>query len=542
MSLEQLQKIVTKAAKALYDNEKFVLAGLAVRAHKVAEVFPTDQTVVSMANFLSKRAGTQDFITRSELKEVYNRLYTQNNKFAEHFSAELGAVSEEPKARVFKRDANEGTDLVQKAYEEMVDPILSNALASAFDKNIPLKAYSNKVAKKAEAMCAFELQTYKLPVKKIETVAGQSDLMICKATYETPKGNAFVLVPVEIKEEEALLPTVFLSTAGFLDLEEKALQDHVFKTAGQSYKVNVQEVLKAVASVKNGTVKPLNEVEQALMKVRASKETPVNFTVNAILQQSVEAPIKDIEEPLVKADPEVESFAKSLASSAGVAEFTLGKNAVEAGRNLIARSLKDWGYAPQVSVAKSDADTIFYAVAVDHRAGFTVPVKVVKGHSQAPKMIVTSSGVAEFSAEGISSVLASGESNSQMMAMASPLYALKASDLVEEVYQAMLDNNYIKAEEALTVLNNGNDSKAYQTAFEVYSAGLAGKLTKKSESSCKMPLKTAHSQYVVCGHTNLPLHKVYQDKYGDCQPLYRKAIDSSSAAKSIQSKIHYGDG
>jgi len=91
---DKLQNIVIKTAKAVYDNEKFPVAFLAARASRIAQQFPHDPTSVAFSGFLTKRASSNGslFITRAELKDVYNKLYYPNNKLAQHFTNELGIV------------------------------------------------------------------------------------------------------------------------------------------------------------------------------------------------------------------------------------------------------------------------------------------------------------------------------------------------------------------------------------------------------------------------------------------------------------------
>lgn len=539
MSLERLQQLVTKAAKAVYDNEKFVTGVLAVRADKLAQQFPTDQTVVNMAGFLTKRAMKESFITRFELQDAYQRLYTNNNKFVGCFAQELGAV-EAVKSNVMTRDAQEGS-LTNEAFEKLADPVLVGALNSAFDKTIPYRPFSEKLAKDAEKGCLYSLKTLDLEAKKVATVAGREDLIICQASYDTPKGQSHVLIPVEIKNSKALLPTIFLGQEGFLNLEAASLQDHLLKTAGKSYKVDVEQLLEVLASAKNGTPEPLSEVELIVIRANAAKETPSTHSVNNILKQAIDNPIPDVQETRYEQPQEVQDFAKRLTSAAGVAEFILGKKAVESGRNMIKFALDKFGYdKSQISVADNDKETIFYAVAVDNKVGFRVPVKVANGKAQLPEFIVSEAGVSEFSKEGISELLAIGTVGTQEMVKASAMYGLKASELVEQLRQAIKEGNYTKAEDALTILRTAGDQKAYNVGYELYSAWLSGKI-EKTASSCSMQIKTANSQHILCGHTNLPLHKVYQDKHGDCRPAYRKDMSETSEGGSfLHSRIYLG--
>lgn len=539
MSLHRLNEIINRTAKALYDNEKFATGVLAVRARKLAESNPYDQTAIGMSNFLSKRASSNaSFISRSELKDVYNKLYTSGNKFALAFGDELGTTAELLTPKIMQRSASDGADFVQESYERLADPILSNALNSAFDKSIPFKPYSSETAKSAERSCFHELNRNGLPPKKIQVVAGQPDALICQASYETPKGESQVLVPVEIREKRALLPTVFLAKEGFLDINPKDLELHILATAGKSFQVDVERLLQVVSGVKNGSPEPMNDVERAVMKLAAAKETPANHTVNGILYQEIDKIASEVELPEFEQPEEVKDFAAKLTSQSGQAEFLFSKSCVDMGRQLISQALKQFGYGrAQIGISGTNEDTVFYAVAVDSKGGFKVPVKITNKKPQSPEIILAAGSILPLTQESVSAVLA-GQTDATMVAVASPMYSLKPSDLVTQVRQAMEQNNYVKAEDALNVLREQGDDKAFRVAYELYTAGLRGNLPKTTQSGCKMQYKSASSQHVICAHTNLPIHKVYQDVNGDCQPLYRKNMEESyEGASFLTSKI-----
>jgi hypothetical protein len=551
MDFDRLNELVTKTAKALYNDEEFIVGVLAVRANKAAQVCPTDQTLVGMANFLSKRANISSLITRAELKDVYNKLYVPNNKFASVFSDELGEKETiRPKATI-ARDPNEGSSsLVDSAYAKLADPLLSNALSNIFDKNATLKLYSSATAESAQKSCAFELNRCGTPAKTIDVVAGQADILLCQATYETPKGVSRLLIPVEIKQEKALLPTMFLSQAGFVDLQSNLIKEHLVSTAGKSYKVDVKKVLEVLASAKNGVLETVSEVERIVIKTASVRGTPSSHDSNGILYQQIDNPILDVQEVKYEQPQEVQDFATRLSSSAGIAEFTLGKNAVNLGRSLVSGLLSRFGYKnAQIAVANSDENTIVYAVAIESGSGFKVPVKIDKrGNMQEPNVVIANGQLCDFTRSGISELLSKESAKDTRAAvMASPMYDLKPAELIAQIKEAMQTDNYHKAEDALDILKLSNDDKAFRVGYELYTQGLATNksLTKeasaKDQQCCSRQYKTANSKYVICGHTNLPVHKVYQDKNGDCQPLYRKDMsETSSGGSFLHSRIYLG--
>jgi hypothetical protein len=545
MSLHDLNKIVSRAAKALYDNEKFAVGVLAVRASNAAASCPTDPTLVAMSNFLNKRAESELFITRSELKSVYNKLYSQNNKFGSLFMEELGG-SLESQVRYATRDPNEGKDFTKEAQAKFGDQNLASALAGVFEKKAH-QPYSGQLAENAARTCLHELNRFAMP-HKVEVVAGQADLLICQATYETPKGNTAVLVPVEVNEGRPLLPTVFLSQLGFVDLAKDALQDHILKSAGQKFSVDIQKLLEVVSSVKNGP-RGMSEMDMIIAKAEAAKGVSTAQITNgvlsqaeAILNQTVDPKQPDLIQPRLA---ESDEYAKKLASTKGLAEFAFGPQYVDQSRKILARMFGSFGF-PQAKIAVADADehSIYFAVSVDGQLAVKVPMKISKADRTitAPKMIVANGTLVDFSKAGISQAMTSQLVEPRMMAVASPAYHLKPSELVEQVKVAMAEGNYVMAEDVLNVLAQAGHEPTYKEAVAIFMEGMNGKMTKSASAAtcCSMQRSVTASKYMICGHTNLPVHKVYQDKHGDCHPLYRKNISEAEGGSFLHSKIYYG--
>jgi len=526
----ELNDIVNKAAKALRDNEQLPLEVLAVKARKLAEAYPADQTSVSIYNFLNKRASSgQLFMRRSELREVYGKLATSNNKFSEHFAEEFG-LEKQAARNVMVRDPKEGQDLVQGAYDSQANPILSNQLKAAFDKDVPYMPYSEKVAKDAKRTCAHELNCCGALPKKTSVVAGKEDVLICKATYDTPAGEAHVLIPVEISGDKTLMPSMFLSQDGFVEITAKALEDHIKKTAGKSFRVDVQMLLNDITEAKRGPQKEMTELERIVMAASADAETPNTHTVNAVLYQEVDPAAPNVETPEFEQSDEVQEFAKALTSAAGVAEFVFGREAVERGRSSVKLAMASAGYKnTQIGISDTDDNTIFYAVSTDGANGFTVPVKVANKVPQVPGVAVSSAGVFDLSSDGVGELLSQG-ADSSTAAKASSLYYMKPAQLIEQIRQSLSEGNYKTAEEALNVLKSTGDDTAYRTGYAAYVAGLKGDLKKEAAVQCKCAatVKSPNSKYLICSHTGLPVHQVYQDENGDCKPMYRKSMSETS--------------
>jgi hypothetical protein len=535
MSANQFKKVVAATAQALADQEQFSTKILAHRVRQAAEADSGDSTLVAMSNFLTARANKELFISRSELKSAYHKLYARNNKFGSLFASELGVTTSEAKAPKIARDVNEGKSLIESAYETMADPVLANALTACFDKTAEFKPYAAKTAIAAEKACLFELNCLNVSPKKIDVIAGQADLILCQATYETPKGLATVVVPVEIANEIALRPTMFLTQAGFMDLAKKHVEAHLEDVAGKTLRVDAQKCLQLVSLAKNGQKNTISEIDFIIAKAKAAQGNSSVYANNGIVDVNVDVADLDL-----KLEPTEDSlaFGAKLATPKGAAEFMFGKQVVDAGRQTLLRSLKGFGIKEaNVSVLDADKNNIYFVVQADQVA-FKVPMKVANGLVQTPKFVMASGNLHEFSREGLEAISTSNV-DTKTMAAASAAYGMKSSELIERVRVAMIEDNYAMAEDALNVLHESQDAVAYKAAQDIYLAGMNGTL-KVASSCCSKQRKVAYSKHVICGHTNLPVYKVYQDKNGECQPLYRKHIAAAEGGSFLTSKVYFG--
>lgn len=528
-----MMQIVMKAAKGLYDNEKFLVSYLAARADTAAHEHPYDSTLVGLSNFLNRKASTPGslLISRAELKDVYNKLYTNKTKAALYFSDELG-LSKETAERPMLRNPKEGETLAGM----VGDSFLRDQLSSVLSHETPTQ-YSVELAKEAKEVCARELARYGLPTKRIEIMAGNTEMLLCSAQCDTPKGSSHILVPIEAKQGRALLPSLFLTTEGFVSLNKEHLVDHLQKTAGKYYKIDAQKLLQDLTQKKE--IKTLSNVQQIVLKTAAEKGSHWSFdagTPNSIYINEIDPKQHDLE--TVSNRKDVELFQSKLSSDSGAAQFVHGRQAVDKGRQLVMAELAAAGHRQaQVSVAGVSEEGIKFAVSIGGRAGFHVPVKVTADKVMAPSVVVASGKAYNFNPAGINKLISESSSDPMALVRTASSYGQKPSELIEVVRSSLVAGKWEDAEQALHVLSTSGDKIAYQAGYNLYRQALTGQPLDE-KTSCSAPIKVANSQYLICSHTNLPVHKVYQDKYGNCQPLYRKHMaQTSEGGISLNSKI-----
>jgi hypothetical protein len=526
----ELKNTASSVMKLIEDNEKISLQRFASKLEKASETYPEDHTIGLMAGVVSRMAGSKLFISRAEIKDLYKHLQSRNTKFAVLFADELGEVEKLPEPKKYNREHDdESLSILNKAYEKIVDPVLANALHNAFGNKTT--AYSETFATRAKDVCTRGLSEF---AATIEVASGNEDVIVCRASFETPKGKTSVFVPVEIVAGKIITPSVFVGNAGPEDLTRENVKNYIVANVGKKLTISDSLVLAAVENIKHGELSTISNVDIALTKLNATKEQPADFAQGQVLYQKVDKEDKNVEVATPKYAGETE-LSERFETAFGIANFKFGKK-VELGRDIISKHLTGFGLANhQISVCDSNDNTIFYAVSLNNgKVAFRVPVRVQDGKLLAPTMLLANGSAESFSKDGIGKILTP---DIRTAAAASPLFIKKASELVEIVRVAMDEQNYTAAEEALTVLSAVDDERAYATAFECYKNGLGG--VKTVATQCSNIIKSATSTHELCGHTGLPLHKVYQDKQGNCLPKYRQGMaDSYEGASFMNSKVY----
>lgn len=518
----KLQQLASSLVKSAADNEKIATPFLVAKLNKHLQSFPEDQTLGAMSLVLGKMLQNNSlFIRRADLRTLYSKLYSRNTKFADLFKDELGAVEALQGAKTLQRDDNsQPLDTYHGA-----DPILANALQSVFDKHLPVKMYSQALAERALKSVAAILDVWGLKPSTLNVEDGNDKFLVVKADYETPKGITSFYVPVETPGGKVLEPTSFLGNKqGLQELNHTNLKTYLTTHAGTKLQVRAADVMGGLVKAASEN-RQITDAEMAVIKLNATRKATTEFAQNQIVGQKIsEAGVKDVELP--KYD-EFVSFEKQFTSPAGLAALQFGSDKLKLAQDHLIRELVGFGYThPQVAITGHKDQSVFYSVALDGgKVGFTVPVKIANGKVVKPTLMICNGSPATFDKENVNQLYVNNQSDFKAAASASPLFGLKPSELIENIKQAMLEENHPKAQDALNVLRTLGDEKIYALGFQAFLHGL----NKKSETktSCSKTIKTASSSHPVCSHTGLPAHKVYQDKDGNCRPLYRKGMDET---------------
>lgn len=541
MNFDELSKVLKAAADKMESQEGFLTGILLKKAELLSQEYPYDTTVIGMRNFLKKRNEYSNMISYKELKTAYETLYSNNNKFGSAFSEELGIKKQ---AHISKTaSVTSKPEEVLSIYKAADEDMVSN-LSSLFDKTKKYKSYNSKLAAQAEKSTSLELSSLGFPSSRVETLTGNDNLIICRASWESPKGEVSAIIPVPVVDNVASMPSTFVSTAGITVLTSESLKSHLNDTIGKALIVDADKLL--IGITKHASEQQISDVELAWLRyTKASTEDTikldhlgVTYTNPNLYEKESIVQAYEYEQP-----EETKKLSQKLYTNAGLASMLHGKDCVDNSRNYIEKSLKGMGVLAQVSVAQTDSDSIVFAVNANGTHGFNVPVSIKDKIAEFPSIALANDKIVDFSKEGIAELLSeAGASNNKAMTLASPMYDLQPQEVLLRLASALKNKNLLKAEDALSVLRSMNDKFAYEAGYNMYTQALSGKTEKQAESKCSKQMIVKSSVHPVCGHTNLPLNKVYQDKHGSCRPLHRLGReDSENIATFSSAKIIWGE-
>ncbi|MFZ4795892.1 MAG: hypothetical protein ACOYMA_00265 [Bacteroidia bacterium] len=545
---------VLKAASQLNDsfvlNEKFPLPLLAAKARKAALNDLGDQSIRVLSTVLTKMSENgKIFITRGEFKNICSKFASTNSSINDYFSEELGPQAE---AKPDRPLAGQATQEHRGLYSQ-ADSFMSNALSDLWDSEgkINKEAKSNLfdplVAKQAQKLTNLELTRLGVSPKNVNVFAGTDSFIICDASYETPKGESHLLIPVEISKSGALIPNLFVSKHGLADLSRETVKQHVLASAGRSFNVNSKLLIDTLNFAKQASTMSEFEIKALALqdhvnnnKIRktASNRMEMPFSDNGIFIKEIDSnKSQNVMMQMPKA-PEFEKFASSLSSERGKAEFIFGQDIINNTKRAIISKVASFGYSPQVSVASCDKedDIVVYAVRVDTPngpAGFEVMAEMHKDKAVLPSIISVADKAYDFTSEGIASITRSNYTDYKTVATVSPLYELKSTDILENIRTAANNGDFKSAEEALLVLAEKGNQEVYSQGLAEYmrsvhaSSNLSLKKQAAQKSGCTRMIKVSTHSNPVCGHLNVPLDQVYQNEHGECVPKYRKNMTNT---------------
>lgn len=269
MNNNSLSNKLSKLAEQIDGSEKLYTDVLANKVAKYFKEFPSDSTLGQFNIILKKMASTRETISKAEFKSLYNKLYSSGSNFSTIFKKELGEEVELQTPKYATKDTS-------KVENTFADPILTNIFASIYE-NKEFKLYSDKLAKQATDNISNILESFNLIPKELKVEEGNSDVLVAKASYETPKGYSYIYIPIAIKDNKVKQASVFVGSNGLNDLTKDNIKNYLLNTVGVKFNVTATDIFKMLVktAAKNETV---SAVDLAYASLNNNKREHLGLT------------------------------------------------------------------------------------------------------------------------------------------------------------------------------------------------------------------------------------------------------------------------
>lgn len=506
-----LQKIKDVTA-ALEKGKDLPLYPLIEKLKLASSSYPNDPTIPGVLSTLSKIANEGKIsITRSDLNRVYDAFYGKNNKFGDVFASELG--KEVKIAKTASTVAVDNLDL-NKSLALILDKDLVKDVEGLFNKAEKLNSFSSKavyntkfVVKEASTKMGYNLTS-------LHVSEGNEKFLICMASFASPKGEVSVILPLELKGDAPKAITSFIGNDGIKTFTSENLGSYLQKWAGKKLNTSPKEVLNVFAHANKNQANPISDIDLAFLKLKKKAEPDHQDLLN---------------QELAKVNENKAIFENSLSSNDGLANLEFGIEAVKEAVSQVKFKFNKLGFNQvNIKVLSSDKDKINFGVSLYNGSACQVPVKIASGRVIPPSVLIANGSILPLTNDSLSQ-LALTEKDSRLAAFVSPMHEASNQELINDIKKSVEEGNFAKAEDSLNVIASRKEELAYKMAFAVYTAGLSGKPLAKTASKencgCSKVVRTKYSVHPVCGHTNLPIHKVAQDKNGNCIPKWRENLE-----------------
>lgn len=503
---------INKVNLILSGTEELHLIPLAKKAKLLAENNPHDTTLVSVARVLNSLRSKQAFITRNEFEKIYNQFYTTRTN-AELFTEELGLVKKaEPKT------VTASVQSTPKSLMPVIDYKYQTLLASMFDKDFKASPFSPDQEKLAKEKVVSLLEIVDVKPKKVAVETGTDKYLVVTASFDTAKGVVDLYFPIEFVNNKIVNTNAFISNAGLLNLSNLSVKNAIKEQTGKSCKYSAASVLQGIV---NSSLKELSNSDLALARVKlAELKEPVKedkFSIAGYVQSGTYDQ-KITENP----------FTDKILSVEGQAEFKYGKN-VGLGKQAIAIKLKNLqANVKAMKVSKVAENGFSLAVTLANDVSFIAPIKIVGDKAVPSSHIICNGELKELSNKTLSILSLANKKDYVAYGTSTGLYELGMGDLISMIKTCAASGEYAKAEDLFNVVKARGTGADYITAFDALRSGLRKDASTVKTVTCSNIISSNNTIHKVCGHTNLPLHKVYQDESGQCVPLYHRNLKQPS--------------
>ena len=510
-----LAHLVNQLSEQNNKGKEYMLSDVYSQVRRAYEQYPEDTVIRQVAFVVEKmfeKSASGTTITQADMSKMYNNFahVQQESKFRKV----LGHLLKETAPDTIKND----TFVKQMRIDSNGDPIsntslvdqnATNILSALFDSSIQVKAYNETLADKGITYVKAELKSLGFDNSRVALAGGNAETLVYLANFDTVNGIVSVAIPIDLVNNNLVLPNSFIVDNSLRPLTAQNLQDFISKKATLHSKAGEHEEIRPVIET------PVAEMPKELAHLAA-----------------------DFEDTIVEA------------------ASNFGTEAIKIGKQIVIRELTAAGFKnAQVKFGSESGDSVVYIAAIHTPKGVVdieVPIemKSVAGDKYVPlcPTYFAYDGILEdFSTVKLQRFAMNiPQASSGTMSFASMYKFMRLSELKDEIVKAASENDYVSCETVLNVIAERFDHETFKNAVADYHFLLMTKNRLESGEirSCPNPIPAGKvSVLPYCPHVHSTIDKVAVDEHGHCRlktALQREKMnpDFESGAAISTSKIN----
>jgi hypothetical protein len=381
-SYAELARIAKQINSTINDPE-YLTAFLAKKASDLVSEYPGDSTAKNMAVVLESLSNKNTLISRGQLSNLYNKFYTNNNKFALAFSSELGIKTEEDRQKEAS-DKRNAEDAMRKSASASIDQykpneMLAAAMESVLSGRRTVPQFTDTQKKNALASIQEKLSILLPSVKfSLAADAGNQKIIVVRACASTANGQGTVFLPVEVLQNNECLPLdFFVGNDGVKDVTANHLVESLKDSIGKSLRYDGKIVLAGIMS-KFEKRANLNTVDLAFIKENFIQNNPVYASTDAFISQPPVEQVKraSLEHHFVKEENE---FTSKMMTKSAQAELKFGKDMILEAKKVAYNQLRKLGQtASSINVIGYDDSGINLSLSLAGKSVIETYVKLAE--------------------------------------------------------------------------------------------------------------------------------------------------------------------
>jgi len=474
---------LARMADEVLNGKEYFVGTILERLNEASEYLPHDQAVRTAQKILQGRLnkeGSLATMSQKEFQGLYDEVCGLGNKqaFRELLNDFLYVTASEPVAH-YNQDFVGGLRHTDNVLE-IANPDLVNEFNSLFDEH---KVASGSFIDNGRKGLEIELASLGVANPIVEVVARNNNFVIYATQLDSTHGPIEVLIPSEIKLGHALMPSVFISGAEFVNLTTDNLIRHAHETAmGNRTKPNAPQVLSVLTAalqdaIEDGSLEKTASAGEFSPELNLFASSPIYKRIDDSQSAfEVEAQYADLP---VELEHLTEGTIREALVEAGL---SFDKEVVAAVKGFIASELAGMGIQTgKITVASEFDGGLMIAANIIGRGGqktIEMPIEVIAGQILMPSVFSSGAEVQSFN-EATLKAFANDEGKGIFRTAFSDKLGWSYQELHEHALKNASRGNFIEAEEALAIINDEYGQEFHRVAFNDLTALLSLAVTEE---------------------------------------------------------------